>query len=131
MEKLARCPFCEPDSDRIMRESEHSLVIRDAFPVSPGHMLVVPRRHVASFFDLDPLEQADLLNLLIATRRDLSSRRAPDAFNLGLNDGAAAGQTIDHCHWHVIPRYEGDCEDPRGGVRWVLPEKAVYWARES
>ena len=131
MDELARCPFCDPDPDRVMRESEYGLVIRDAFPLSPGHLLVIPRRHVASFFDLDPLEQADLLNLLIAARRDLAARRDPDAFNVGLNDGTAAGQTIAHCHWHVIPRYQGDCDDPRGGIRWVLPEKAVYWTQGS
>ncbi len=121
------CPFCQPDSTLVLRESEHAFALQDAFPVAPGHTLVVPRRHVASFFDLDPLEQADLLNLLIAVRNELAEQHRPDAFNLGLNDGEAAGQTIPHCHWHVIPRQAGDVADPRGGVRWVLPERAVYW----
>jgi diadenosine tetraphosphate (Ap4A) HIT family hydrolase len=122
------CPFCQPASTLILRESEHARALQDAFPVAPGHTLVVPRRHVASFFDLDPLEQADLLNLLIAVRNALAEQHRPDAFNLGLNDGEAAGQTILHCHWHVIPRHTGDVADPRGGVRWVVPERAVYWA---
>jgi len=132
MASASRCPFCDPPRDRIVRESEYGLVLSDAYPLSPGHRLVIPRRHVASFFDLDPLEQADLLNLLVATRRDLADGdRQPDGYNVGLNDGEAAGQTVDHCHWHVVPRYQGDVPDPRGGIRWVIPEKAPYWSMKT
>lgn len=121
------CPFCQPDESQIVRGSEYGIILEDRYPVTSGHLLVIPRRHVASFFDLDPLEQADLLNLIVAAQRIIRERVHPDALNVGLNDGAAAGQTIEHCHWHVIPRRHGDVPDPRGGVRWVVPENAVYW----
>ena len=112
-----------------MLESEHAVVIRDGFPVSPGHTLIIPRRHVASFFDLTDAERADLLSLLTAARDDLERQSRPAGYNIGINDGAAAGQTVPHVHMHLIPRYEGDRDDPRGGVRWVLPDKAAYWDR--
>ncbi|MEZ4388822.1 MAG: HIT domain-containing protein [Candidatus Krumholzibacteriia bacterium] len=121
------CPFCSPSESRVVRSSEFGSILRDKHPVSPGHLLVVPHRHVGSFFDLDPLEQADLLNLIVAAQRVVRDHHEPDAVNVGLNDGPAAGQTIEHCHWHVIPRFAGDVDDPRGGVRWVVPEKAAYW----
>jgi diadenosine tetraphosphate (Ap4A) HIT family hydrolase len=121
------CPFCTLPRERLVFESEFAFVVRDAFPVSPGHMLVVPRRHVASFFETTTGEQAALLKLLNLARIEISRQFAPAGFNVGINDGAAAGQTIAHVHIHLIPRYPGDCDDPRGGVRWVLPEKAAYW----
>lgn len=124
------CPFCRPENERIVQRSEHGMVLIDPFPCSPGHLLVVPRRHVAGFFELEPLEQADLFSLVLAARRIASAEREPDGFNIGLNEGEAAGQTIAHCHWHVIPRYEGDVEDPRGGVRWVVPQRAAYWEKD-
>lgn len=125
------CPFCSPENERVAHRSEHGLVVIDPFPVSPGHLLVVPRRHVASFFDLDRLEQADLLDLVMTARGLAAADREPDGFNIGLNDGRAAGQTVMHCHWHVIPRYDGDVDDPRGGVRWVVPQRAAYWDRQG
>jgi diadenosine tetraphosphate (Ap4A) HIT family hydrolase len=125
------CPFCSPENELVARQSQYGLVIIDPFPVSPGHLLVVPRRHVASFYDLDPFEQADLVQLIGIARRLAAADREPDGFNIGLNDGRAAGQTVMHCHWHVIPRYDGDVDDPRGGVRWVVPQRAAYWDRQS
>jgi len=127
MPNQTTCPFCTVNPASVVRESEYGIVVRDKFPVSDGHLLVIPRRHVASFFQLDPLEQADLLNLIVSAQRIIRDELAPDGLNVGLNDGAAAGQTISHCHWHLIPRHEGDVPDPRGGVRWVMPEKAEYW----
>jgi len=121
-----KCPFCGLPRDRIVFESQLALAIRDKFPVSPGHTLIVPRRHVASLFDTTPEEQAALLKLLRIARIDLDHVHHPAAYNVGVNDGAAAGQTVMHLHVHLIPRYPGDREDPRGGVRWVLPEKAAY-----
>jgi diadenosine tetraphosphate (Ap4A) HIT family hydrolase len=97
------------------------------FPVSPGHVLIVPRRHEADFFSLSGFEQAAMVALVEPIRRHLDAEFKPDAYNLGANIGAAAGQTIRHAHLHVIPRYAGDVEEPRGGVRWVLPETARYW----
>jgi diadenosine tetraphosphate (Ap4A) HIT family hydrolase len=89
----------------------------------------VPRRHVASWFDLSNEEHGAILELVDRLRRRLDATYAPDGYNLGINDGPAAGQTVMHVHMHVIPRYEGDMKDPRGGVRWVLPGKAAYWKR--
>jgi diadenosine tetraphosphate (Ap4A) HIT family hydrolase len=121
------CPFCSLPAERFVRQSEHAVVIRDGFPVSPGHTLIIPRRHVASFFDVTDAERADLMSLLTAARDDLERQFSPAGCNIGINDGAAAGQTVPHLHIHLIPRYDGDRDDPRGGVRWVLPDKAAYW----
>lgn len=122
------CFFCKLDPSRILDSNEHGIMLRDDFPVSPGHTLVVPRRHVGSFFELDAGERQGLLALLDAARRAVDAEFRPDAYNIGLNDGPAAGQSIPHVHLHLIPRFHGDCADPRGGVRWILPDKAKYWA---
>ncbi len=119
-----------PDA-RLLTANEHALAVRDAFPVSPGHTLVVPRRHVASLFALTPAEQRAVWELVARVRSHLDAALRPDAFNVGLNDGPAAGQTVPHAHVHVIPRYEGDVPDPRGGVRWILPARANYWDTPS
>ncbi len=121
------CPFCTLPPERILARNEHGGVLRDFYPVSPGHTLVIPWRHVGSFFDLTPEEQAGLMALVESAKGALDAELRPDAYNLGLNDGPAAGQTVPHCHLHLIPRYAGDVEDPRGGVRWVIPGKARYW----
>lgn len=105
------------------------MVIRDGFPVSPGHSLIIPRRHLASFFELEPDERDGLIALLEEAKRRLDREFKADGYNVGINDGAAAGQTVPHLHIHLIPRFVGDQSDPRGGVRWVLPEKADYWSR--
>jgi diadenosine tetraphosphate (Ap4A) HIT family hydrolase len=113
--------------ERLVLESEFCLAIRDGFPVSPGHTLIIPKRHVASFFDTTDVERADLMSLLIRAREALDREFNTDGYNIGINDGVAAGQTVPHLHVHLIPRYVGDREDPRGGIRWVLPDKAAYW----
>ena len=123
------CPFCCLAADRLVLESEGAVVIRDAFPVSPGHTLIIPRRHVASFFEIADTERTDLMSLLTAARADLDREFRPAGYNIGINDGTAAGQTVPHLHIHLIPRYTGDADDPRGGVRWVLPDKAAYWEK--
>ena len=92
-----------------------------------GHTLVIPRRHVPSFFEATEAERAKLMSLLAAARDDLEREFHPAGYNVGINDGTAAGQTVPHLHIHLIPRYTGDRADPRGGVRWVLPDKAAYW----
>ena len=124
------CPFCSLSRDRIVSESELVFTVRDAFPVSPGHTLVIPRRHVASVFDLDIMEKAALLGAIDEAKKSLDREFSPAGYNIGVNDGQAAGQTIPHVHIHLIPRYEGDCQDPRGGVRRVFPERAKYWDRK-
>ena len=127
----APCPFCTPDAARIAYEAALVRVIWDAFPLSDGHALVLPRRHIASLFEATEAERAALMEGVTAAREQILLRSSPDAFNIGINDGAAAGQTVPHLHIHVIPRTHGDVKDPRGGVRWVLPERAAYWAPPS
>ncbi len=124
------CPFCSLPCDRILFESELVLAFRDGHPVSQGHTLIIPKRHVGSFFDCTEHEQSALLQLLKAARADLDHFFHPAGYNIGINDGAAAGQTVAHLHIHLIPRYDGDRNDPRGGVRWVLPDKAAYWDKD-
>jgi diadenosine tetraphosphate (Ap4A) HIT family hydrolase len=122
----ASCVFCGLPPGRIRAENSPAVLIADAYPVSPGHSLVIPKRHTASFFDTTEDERRALLDLL-DTARDLAvAEHAPSGFNIGINDGAAAGQTVLHLHIHLIPRYRGDQEDPRGGVRRIFPAKADY-----
>ncbi len=125
---IRACPFCTLPPVRIIDSNEHGVVIRDGFPVSPGHTLIIPRTHKSSFFDLTIQEREALMKLLERAKKVLDKEFAPAAWNIGINDGAAAGQTVLHLHIHIIPRYVGDSEDPRGGVRWVIPEKANYWS---
>lgn len=122
------CLFCQLPDSRIIASSPLALVIRDAYPVSPGHTLIIPKRHIGSFFETNNEERLELLNLLDQARLKVLTEFNPTAFNIGINDGAAAGQTIAHLHIHLIPRYINDQPDPRGGVRWVIPEKAKYWS---
>jgi len=121
------CPFCDVDPEKIRDESEYAAAIRDVFPITEGHSLVVPRRHVQSIYDLEPGEQVDLWGLVALVRQSLLEQFRPDGFTIGVNDGAAAGQTVPHAHVHVVPRRSGDVGDPRGGLRWVVPDKARYW----
>ena len=125
-----QCPFCNPLPENLWFETQHGRVIRDGFPISNGHMLVVPKVHVPSFHDLEPEIQAMLWKLVAEVRSRLAEELHPDGFNIGLNDGEAAGQTVMHAHIHVIPRWKGDVPDPRGGVRWIIPDKARYWGDE-
>lgn len=127
-EMKAKCPFCRVDLKHVLLSNEVAYSIRDKFPVSPGHTLVIPRSHVASVYDLSSREQCALWELTRAVREALRSTLGIDGFNIGLNDGLAAGQTIEHAHIHVIPRRSGDCSDPRGGIRFIFPGKARYWS---
>jgi diadenosine tetraphosphate (Ap4A) HIT family hydrolase len=122
------CPFCTLAPLRVIAENQLVVVVRDAFPVSPGHTLFIPRRHVGSFFELAGDERSAMLTLLDSAKEKLETEFHPDGYTIGINDGPAAGQTVAHVHLHLIPRYAGDVRDPRGGVRWVLPDKAQYWA---
>lgn len=136
------CPFCEiaqgDPAGRILGQNRTAFYIKDAYPVSPGHTLIIPKRHVGSFFDTTADEKQDLLALLEIAKEASGHSYAIGGvarsaggvnFNIGINDGPAAGQTVPHLHIHLIPRYAGDVADPRGGVRWVVPEKADYWSR--
>lgn len=121
------CPFCSPPPARVLIEGVATRALWDGYPLNPGHVLIVPHRHVASWFDATATEREEMLRLADEARRSLVETHAPDAFNLGINDGPAAGQTIPHLHLHLIPRYRNDVPDPRGGVRWVIPDRAAYW----
>lgn len=122
-----QCPFCKLPKSRVVHEHFLAIVVRDAYPVAPGHMLVLPRRHVGSLFELLPAEQVAMLELLGRPRTDIEREFPADAYTIGISDGAAAGQTVPQGYLHLIPRPHGDFDDPRGGIRWVLPAKARYW----
>ncbi|MBK6742591.1 MAG: HIT family protein [Hydrogenophilales bacterium] len=121
------CPFCHLNSARVMAQDEQTVTYMDGFPVSSGHTIIIPKRHFASLFEASDAEQHSLLKALNQAKAILDTTHPPDGYNIGINHGVAAGQTVFHLHIHLIPRYTGDCDDPRGGVRWVLPEKARYW----
>ncbi|MEM5314285.1 HIT family protein [Paraburkholderia sp. JHI869] len=127
----SQCPFCELRTERVVDDNDAGFSVRDAYPVSPGHTLIISRRHVGSLFDLSTAEREQLLSLVDRAKSTLDEQYQPDAYNIGVNDGAAAGQTVPHLHIHLIPRYKGDIPDPRGGVRWVIPEKADYWSKRG
>lgn len=121
------CPFCLVEQGReIIASTSLSLAFFDGFPVSPGHALIIPRRHVASFFDLSEEERQDLLSLLDRVKCIVDEKYHPDGYNIGVNVGAAAGQSVFHVHMHLIPRYVGDVQNPKGGVRGVIPAKQKY-----
>ena len=125
------CPLCESASTRpILAANEWAVAFLDAFPVSPGHALIVSRRHVADLFELEAHEAAGLWALIDPVKAAITQAHSPDGYNIGVNVGPAAGQTVAHAHVHVIPRYAGDSPDPRGGIRWVIPARADYWSRE-
>ena len=113
------------DKEKII-ENENAFAIYDAFPVSKGHVLVIPKRVVSEIFDLNEDEYISCFNLIKDVKKILDKNHKPDGFNIGINNGEKAGQTIFHAHIHVIPRYIGDVENPRGGVRNVIPGKGDY-----
>lgn len=124
------CLFCRIPGDQVLIEHPLAVAKRDGYPISKGHTLIIPRRHVASFFDTTEEERRAMLKLLDEVKAVLDREHKPDGYNIGMNDGVAAGQTVMHLHMHLIPRYKGDRDDPRGGVRWILPEKAAYWEKK-
>jgi diadenosine tetraphosphate (Ap4A) HIT family hydrolase len=118
------CPFCTDEN--IVLRNELMQGRFDLNPVTPGHLLVIPFRHVADFFALTPAERTAMFALVDEAKVLLDARFKPDGYNLGINVGSAAGQTIAHVHLHLIPRYHGDVANPRGGVRGVVPAKQNY-----
>ena len=120
------CPFCNPLPDEIVLQNTLCYARYDRYPASPGHLLLIPFRHVAGLFDATDAELTALLALAREAKTLLDERLHPDGYNVGANVRAAAGQTVMHLHVHVIPRYAGDMADPRGGVRGAIPEKRVY-----
>ena len=123
----AACPFCNPDSEReLIVESASAYAIYDKFPVNNGHALIITKRHCADYFELTFKEQSACVFMLNKVREIISKRYSPEGFNVGINIGEKAGQTVNHVHIHLIPRYDGDVEEPRGGVRGVIPGKQKY-----
>jgi len=120
----ADCPFCQRHEPVL--ENELAYVRRDNFPVAKGHLLVCTKRHTESFFDLTTEESAAIFSLVSQCQKILKAEVAPDGYNVGVNIGEAAGQTVMHLHIHVIPRRFGDVANPRGGVRGVIPDKQSY-----
>ncbi len=128
MPPAADCPFCTRLAEgQVTIGEDLAAAFPDGFPVSTGHSLVVPRRHVSDFFQLTVEERASVWSVVAAMKARLDREHSPAGYNVGVNVGAAGGQTVWHAHVHLIPRYQGDVEDPKGGVRWVVRARAPYW----
>ncbi|WP_456397746.1 HIT family protein [Desulfurobacterium sp.] len=123
---MMNCPFCRREELPVVLSNEYSFAIFDMYPVTPGHMLIIPKRHVSNWFDITKEERDSILELIEEGKKLLDANFHPDGYNIGVNIGKAAGQTIFHLHVHLIPRYEGDIDDPTGGVRGVIPERRIY-----
>lgn len=123
------CLFCDyknSDQHKVIAENSLFYARWDNFPVSKGHAEVVPKKHIDSFFELSKDDIGELLELAKQVQEMIREQYSPDGFNIGVNDGVAAGRTIHHLHVHIIPRYKGDVDDPVGGVRHVIPDKGKY-----
>ncbi len=121
------CIFCNIEQPRIIDQDAFFFVIRDGYPVTEGHSLFIPHRHALTWFDLTPEEQAALNTLLYKHKKLLQEAdNTITGFNIGMNCGEDAGQSVMHCHIHLIPRRKGDMDDPKGGVRGVIPHKQKY-----
>jgi ATP adenylyltransferase len=121
------CLFCEMNSERIIAQNELALAISDAYPVTPLHTLIIPKRHVSTFFELGQAEINACTFLVKDQKKRIEAEdHSVDGFNIGMNNGVSAGQTINHCHIHLVPRRTGDVDDPRGGVRHTVPRKGYY-----
>ena len=127
MNKSDYCPFCHlQSSQKLLFENQSCLVIFDNYPVSPGHLLIIPRRHVANYFNLSIEEQQCLWEMVNQCKLYIENNYHPEGYNIGININESAGQSIPHVHIHLIPRYKGDVPNPRGGVRGVIPQKQNY-----
>ena len=123
------CLFCDkdnPEVNTIIAQNEFAYARWDNFPASPGHAEVVPIRHVESFFDLTSAELNAIYDLAKVAKQIIDDKYQPDAFNVGVNDGEAAGRTVHHVYVHLLPRYAGDVPNPRGGIRHIIPGKGSY-----
>jgi len=126
IDKTETCPFCNLAGERIFFNSELVKGIWDTYPLNPGHALLIPSRHIRRWFDATAEEQAALTSAIELARAAIEEQYSPQGFNIGFNDQKAAGQTVPHLHIHIIPRYEGDVPDPRGGIRTIIPARAAY-----
>lgn len=127
MNKDLNCPFCLKNLEvSIIAENELAFAIYDIYPVTKGHILVITKRHFQNYFEISKEENDAVFRLIELMKTKLENEFKPDGFNIGVNVGEIAGQTIPHVHVHLIPRYKGDMKNPRGGVRHVIPEKGNY-----
>ena len=121
------CIFCNPKKEEILAENSHALIITDNSPVSDGHCLIIPKRHVKTVFEITADEHLAFSELMQKAKEIIGKQGFnPDGYNIGSNNGVAAGQSVFHLHIHIIPRYLGDVDQPKGGIRQVLPTKAQY-----
>lgn len=123
------CIFCRVNANKLILEGEMGYACWDSYPVNQGHALIIPYRHFANYFDINSQEQHELWDLVKSTKKVIDEKFSPDGYNVGINVGDRAGQSIPHLHIHLIPRYQGDMENPKGGVRGVIPEKQKYQRR--
>ncbi len=122
------CLFCQLRKEKIIGQCDLTITFLDSYPASPGHALIIPKRHVATYFDITEQEQNAIAKAIQTAKLILDEEFSPDGYNIGVNNGEVAGQSIMHLHVHLIPRYNGDVENPKGGVRWVISNKADYWS---
>lgn len=123
---MVNCVFCEMTKESYVIENAYFYGLFDKYPVTEGHMLIIPKRHAETLFELTEDERKALFEMIQEGKALLEKKFNPAGFNFGVNQGLVAGQTIPHLHLHIIPRYVGDMEDPEGGVRGVIPEKQKY-----
>ena len=124
---MTNCLFCSISNARIINENKLAYVVRDNYPVTVLHSLIIPKRHCETYFDLTDEEREACHQLLVKLRAEIQKQDSTvDGFNIGINNGESAGQTVFHCHIHLIPRRSGDIDNPRGGVRGVIPDKRLY-----
>lgn len=122
---ISSCPFCNPDRE-VITENDYCFALYDKYPVSDGHVLILSKDHKRDFFDLSDTERNACWELVEEVKIVLKNKYNPDGWNIGMNCGKSAGQTIFHFHCHLIPRYQGDMEDPRGGVRHCIDDMGYY-----
>ena len=120
------CIFCNMQKERVVLENDLGYAMYDGFPVNPGHLLIIPKRHFSNFFEATDTERTALFSLVDDAKKILDQKFQPEGYNVGINIGEAAGQSVMHLHIHLIPRYIGDVEKPKGGVRGVIPSKQSY-----
>ena len=125
---MNKCLFCGQfiPNKKLLFENELAVAFFDSSPVSKGHVLIITKGHAATFFDITNEEQIAIIDLLNKCKEYIDKKYHPDGYNVGLNCGESAGQSVMHVHMHLIPRYKGDVENPRGGIRWVIPNRKNY-----
>ncbi|UYZ14769.1 HIT family protein [Brevibacillus sp. WF146] len=126
MATMTKCPFCDTRSLKILLENDKAIAFYDKYPVQRGHLLIVPKRHVATYFDATDEEIMAIHELMKKGKELIDREYIPDGYNIGVNVGEYGGQTVMHLHVHLIPRYKGDIDDPRGGIRKAIPNLVPY-----